>query len=75
MKHESLLTKVQLKLILKAWGVDDPVPGKGKSLIVTWPKPTQPEIAKVTWTDLRSTYGQRLYRVEMGSCEEILKPV
>lgn len=68
-----LVTKQQLQNILAAWDVAPPreVPKKGSKMVICWPKGTVPEAATVEWTNLKSEYGERLYRIEMGSVEEV----
>ena len=66
---ENLLTKVQLLTVFKAWGVTEPIPKKNTVVHVSFPnKPLSS--AKVSWTVLKGTYGDRLYRIlfSRGDC-------
>lgn len=58
---EQLVTKTQLETIMTAWATAAEVPAKGKKVFVCWPNK---EHAEITYTDKRSEYGQRLYRIE-----------
>ena len=58
------VTKSQLVMLLKAWGVQGKVPPPGQSLVVTWARPAEPNYACITRLEDRlSTTGLRLYEV------------
>ena len=71
MKSEYLLTKDQAVAVLESWGNKEPMPRKDRQLIICLPKPANPNMATVSKTDLKSTYGRPLYRVIMGMDYEI----
>ena len=55
-----LVTKDQLARLFEAWGVTEPIPGKGKQVIVAFP--FQPAF-RVVKTDHKATYGGRLWSI------------
>ena len=58
------LTKDQLLKVFERWGVTEPVPRTGKKVVVSFPRPTVPNIATIKRSEHRSTYGKTLYSVE-----------
>lgn len=73
--RENLYTRTQLQMIMTVWGCTEPVPAKGAQVLVCWPKPAMAgmdEMARITWSEHTSDAGKRLYRVVMGSAQEIL---
>ena len=58
-------TKEQMLHVLQAWGVKESLPGKGMSLRICFPPPAILNLAVITIHDMKSTYGKRLYKVEM----------
>ena len=57
----SLYTKKQALMVLASMGVHEPLPKRGKAVIVVWPKPAQPNHLKVVKADVKGTYGDALY--------------
>lgn len=58
---EQLVTQTQLELIYTGWGVTANIPKKKTKEIVCWPNK---ESAEITMTDLKSEYGERLFKIE-----------
>ena len=61
-----LNTKEQLLHIFAAWGVKEPIPGKGKKVIIGFPPPAAFRMATIIKSDKRSTYGKALYQIELS---------
>jgi hypothetical protein len=58
-------TKDQLVRLLREWGVSEPIPGKGKKLIVCFPPPAVLNVATIIKSDKKSTYGKALWEIKM----------
>lgn len=69
-----LCTKDQLIKILRSWEVDETLPTRNDSRVIVWPTSAdvECECAKAEWTDTRSDYGKRLYRLTMGSTIHVI---
>ena len=67
--RQTLYTKHQLLQILSGWECTEPLPQKGKKLLVCWPSMPEMEVdvAEVEKTDLKSSYNDRLWLVTMSS--------
>ena len=67
--YSNLYTKNQLRILLDNWQCSEPIPCKGKEVMIVWPGKAGFEIdmAVVEWTDLKGTYGDRLYKTTMSS--------
>ena len=65
-----LYTKQQAKMIIRALGGDIPVPGKGKALRFSLPAGSSYGCCQVEWTDKKSDYGKRLYKLTQYNEEE-----
>jgi hypothetical protein len=66
--HDTLHTKDEIRSILAAWqinGID--VPKKKEKVIIAWPKNPNNNfnMTSITWSNEKSTYGKRLYRLLM----------
>lgn len=68
----TLHTKLQVLELFKAWGCAEPVPKKGKQVLVCWPgkAPLEADLAEIRHTELRSSYGDRLFEVRLSSKAE-----
>jgi hypothetical protein len=64
-----LVTKGQLECLFKGWDCEEPIPKKGKRVFICFPCKVgfEDDLAEVEWTDLRSTYNERLYRITQSS--------
>jgi hypothetical protein len=62
---KTLYTKTQLLHVFAAWGVSATVPAKGQKTVVSFPPPAALNLAVITWDTAKSSYGDRLYCVEM----------
>lgn len=67
--HSMLDTKSQLQGLFDRWECTEPIPKKGEKVLIAWPCKDELEvdIAEAEWTDLKGTYGDRLYRVTYSS--------
>lgn len=72
--NSTLLLKDQAQCILNGWKVTEPIPGKGKAVIVGFPPTFQFPIARLTYTDQKSTYGKRLYRLQFFKSLSEMQP-
>ena len=59
-----LYTKEQVQVVLKAWHCSEPVPSKKNVVYVCFPHHYL-NTATVRRTDLRGTYGKRLYQIDL----------
>lgn len=67
--HAVLYTKVQLQGLFNAWECTEPIPKKGQKVLIAWPckGELEADVVEVEWTDLKGTYGDKLYRVTYSS--------
>lgn len=67
--HYNLYTKSQLQVLFQAWQCSEPIPGKGKKVVIAFAGRTDfdVDLIEVELTGLKGTYGDRLYRVGMSS--------
>lgn len=65
MKQTLLVTKDQLLKAFAGWKCEEPAPGKKRKVIIAFPKPTNPHTATIRWSEHKSTYGKRLYEIEL----------
>lgn len=66
----SLYTKDQIETALDAFGFkNEPLPGKGKQLIIAFPRGGDFSRANIKKTDKKSTYGKVLYSLEFVKWE------
>jgi hypothetical protein len=62
-----LVLKDQAQKILSAWNVSEPLPGKGRQVIVAFPSAGDGyRMAQVTKAAVRSTYGKPLYSIVLS---------
>lgn len=59
--------KDQLLTVFHGWGVTEPLPKKGRSVVVAFPGPAVLNTATVTLHENRSTHGKPLYKVEFSN--------
>ncbi len=60
-------TKDQMLKVFEAWGVTEPLPKKGRKVLVAFPPGREIRMATVTVHDRKSTYGKTLFRVETAA--------
>lgn len=61
---EALYTAAQMRILLSSWGSSEPLPKKKDKVVIMFPGKAL-NVAEVTKTELKGTYGDRLYRVQM----------
>jgi hypothetical protein len=64
-----LVTKAQLQMFFSGWGCTEPVPPKGKKVLVAFPGrgDLDVDLAEAYWTDRKSDSGDRLYGIVQSS--------
>lgn len=65
--HATLYTKAQVAYLMAAWACTEPIPGKGKKLVVCFPPSFECDLVEVEATPLKSDNGERLWRVTSSS--------
>lgn len=63
----TLYTKAQVAYLMDAWKCTEPIPGKGKKLVVCFPPSFECDLVEVEATPLKSDSGERLWRVTSSS--------
>ena len=66
-KRQMLYTKAQIEILLTLWKCTEPIPCKGKKLIVCFPPQYADDLIEVEPTSLKSDSGERLWRVTSSS--------
>lgn len=69
MPYTQLLTRVQLNIVLVAWGISKPAPTKKQKLLVNFAGDDY-NLAVITQSALKSTYGKRLFEVKLTKEKE-----
>jgi hypothetical protein len=57
-------TKEQAERVCDCWGLIQPLPKKGKQLVVAFAKPASLNLCVITVHSAKSTYGKTLYKLE-----------
>jgi hypothetical protein len=57
---KQLVTKDQLARLFAEWGITEPIPGKGKMVVIS--RPLQPAV-RVVKTTHKATYGGELWEI------------
>lgn len=65
-------TEEQAVGILRTWGIDAPLPRKGKRLLITFPPDKEFKLAKIEVAPQKSTNGKILYKMILGNSLEEL---
>lgn len=67
--HHNLYTKQQLQGLFAAWGCSEPIPDKGMKVVIAFggKQGIEADLIEVERTDLKGTYGDRLYRTTTSS--------
>ena len=68
MKHVGYYTKEQIRQLLASWQIDEPLPKKGKYLLVVFQLPR--DSAKITWSPHTSPNGKRLFELSWVTVED-----
>lgn len=68
---ECLYTKDQLQDLMNKWGCTEPIPKKGRQVLICWPYGIRPNTAVITAAGKKSDDGKRLYLVRMGMDYEV----
>lgn len=67
--HQTLYTGRQLVLLFDAWQCRELLPRKSQNVLIAWAGKTgfDVDMAVAEWTDIKGTYGDRMYRVTQSS--------
>jgi hypothetical protein len=67
--HHNLYTQCQLQALFQSWNCSEPIPKKGKSVVIAWPRKSDIDVdlIEVEPTRLLGTYGDKLFRVTYSS--------
>lgn len=71
---EQLLLADQAQMILTGWNVTEPLPTKKTAVIVGFPPALPFPLARLTRTNLKSTYGKPLYSLAFYRSLEEMQP-
>jgi hypothetical protein len=62
--HKNLLTKAQILELLANWKVNVDIPTKSTKSTIAFPN-EHLNVAEITWSNHKGTYGDRLYELVM----------
>lgn len=67
--REMLVTKSQVLVFFQGWGCTEPIPGKGKKVLVAFPcrQAHEVDLAEVALSDKKSDRGERLWSLLQSS--------
>ena len=61
--HSQLVIKDQLAKLFYDWCCDEPLPTKKTSVYINFTPLDTFQLVKAEWTDQKSTYNERLYKI------------